>query len=174
MPPLPNQPRKENKRPFGLSWFGITRDDDEKRRTRARDDEPPRRRDRDLFATIFGKKKHERRRREQQSGSSGDEMDYARYPLHIERALYRLSHFKLANPRRALAEQVMISNLMFWYLSVVNHTQMRPVCAAGAPNGRTSASQSEYDETAPRSAVGTGPYAAHTGVLVRACARRTY
>lgn len=177
MPPLPNQPRKESKKPFGLSWFGIARDDDEKRRARARDDEqPPRRRDRDLIATIFGKKKHERRRRrEQPSSSSGDETDYARYPLHVERALYRLSHFKLANPRRALAEQVMISNLMFWYLSVVNHTQMRPVSAASAPNGCTSASQSEYDDAAPRSAAGTGPYALHTGVLVRVRAGgRTY
>ncbi|KAJ1032955.1 hypothetical protein NDA16_000234 [Ustilago loliicola] len=45
---------------------------------------------------------------------------YSRYPIHIERAVYRLSHIKLANPRRPLYEQVLISNLMFWYLSVIN------------------------------------------------------
>lgn len=45
---------------------------------------------------------------------------YARYPLHVERAIYRLSHIKLANPRRPLYEQVLISNLMFWYLGIIN------------------------------------------------------
>lgn len=45
---------------------------------------------------------------------------YARYPIHVERAIYRLSHIKLANPRRPLYEQVLISNLMFWYLGVIN------------------------------------------------------
>lgn len=48
---------------------------------------------------------------------------YARYPLHVERAIYRLSHIKLANPRRPLYEQVLISNLMFWYLGVINKSQ---------------------------------------------------
>ena len=46
---------------------------------------------------------------------------YARYPIHVERAIYRLSHIKLANPRRPLCEQVLISNLMFWYLGVINN-----------------------------------------------------
>lgn len=50
-------------------------------------------------------------------------MGYARYPIHVERAIYRLSHIKLANPRRPLYEQVLISNLMFWYLGVINKTQ---------------------------------------------------
>ncbi|KAG9079525.1 hypothetical protein FS749_008447 [Ceratobasidium sp. UAMH 11750] len=48
---------------------------------------------------------------------------YARYPIHVERAVYRLSHIKLANPRRPLYEQVLISNLMFWYLGVINRAQ---------------------------------------------------
>lgn len=47
---------------------------------------------------------------------------WARYPIHVERAIYRLSHIKLANPRRPLYEQVLISNLMFWYLGVINKT----------------------------------------------------
>jgi hypothetical protein len=54
---------------------------------------------------------------------------YARYPIHVERAIYRLSHIKLANPRRPLYEQVLISNLMFWYLGIINKAQ-NPYLAA--------------------------------------------
>lgn len=43
-----------------------------------------------------------------------------RLPIHVERAVYRLSHMKLANPRRPLQHQVLISNFMFWYLSIVD------------------------------------------------------
>ncbi|KAI9473663.1 MAG: hypothetical protein EXX96DRAFT_528493 [Benjaminiella poitrasii] len=43
-----------------------------------------------------------------------------RLPLHVERAIYRLSHIKLTDPRRPLCQQVLISNLMFWYLSIQN------------------------------------------------------
>ncbi|TIC26405.1 hypothetical protein E3Q12_00319 [Wallemia mellicola] len=50
-----------------------------------------------------------------------------RYPIQIERAIYRLSHLKLANPRRSLYEQVLISNFMFWYLSIVNHQNQQQV-----------------------------------------------
>ncbi|KAG2227912.1 hypothetical protein INT45_002150 [Circinella minor] len=48
-----------------------------------------------------------------------------RLPIHIERTIYRLSHSKLANPRRPLHEQVLISNLMFWYLSLVSSPQQQ-------------------------------------------------
>lgn len=48
-------------------------------------------------------------------------MTYNRYPLHIERAIYRLSHLKLANPRRPLAQQVLLSNFMYAYLNLINH-----------------------------------------------------
>lgn len=43
-----------------------------------------------------------------------------RLPIHLERGVYRLSHIKLSNPRRPLREQVIISNFMFWYLSLIN------------------------------------------------------
>ncbi|CEP10800.1 hypothetical protein [Parasitella parasitica] len=46
--------------------------------------------------------------------------NYTRLPIHTERAIYRLSHLKLTNPRRPLRDQVIISNLMFWYLSLVS------------------------------------------------------
>lgn len=57
---------------------------------------------------------------------------YARYPIHVERAVYRLSHIKLANPRRPLYEQVLISNLMFWYLSIIN----KPATPAALPTSQ--------------------------------------
>lgn len=58
---------------------------------------------------------------------------YARYPIHVERAIYRLSHIKLANPRRPLYEQVLISNLMFWYLGVINKAQNPTPVTNGTP-----------------------------------------
>ena len=67
--------------------------------------------------------------------STGQNM-YARYPIHVERAIYRLSHIKLANPRRPLYEQVLISNLMFWYLGVINKAQ-----SPASPNGQTPVPQ---------------------------------
>ncbi|KAF9462889.1 hypothetical protein BDZ94DRAFT_655203 [Collybia nuda] len=60
---------------------------------------------------------------------------YARYPIHVERAIYRLSHIKLANPRRPLYEQVLISNLMFWYLGVINKAQTPTSSPNGQPVG---------------------------------------
>ena len=63
---------------------------------------------------------------------------YARYPIHVERAIYRLSHIKLANPRRPLYEQVLISNLMFWYLGVINKAQS-PSTTQPAANGTAAA-----------------------------------
>ncbi|KAF8317781.1 uncharacterized protein EI90DRAFT_3084967, partial [Cantharellus anzutake] len=56
--------------------------------------------------------------------------NYARYPIHVERAVYRLSHIKLANPRRPLCEQVLISNLMFWYLGIINKPTTPPASTA--------------------------------------------
>lgn len=51
--------------------------------------------------------------------------DFSRFPVHVERAIYRLSHYKLSNPRRPLHHQVLISNLMFWYLSIINGQKIR-------------------------------------------------
>lgn len=48
---------------------------------------------------------------------NGKYTNFYRLPIHVERAVYRLSHIKLANPRRPLYEQVLISNLMCVSLS---------------------------------------------------------
>ncbi|KAH3671593.1 hypothetical protein OGAPHI_000296 [Ogataea philodendri] len=45
-----------------------------------------------------------------------------RYPIHVERAVYRLSHLKLSDPKRPLYQQVLLSNFMYAYLNLVNHT----------------------------------------------------
>ena len=62
---------------------------------------------------------------------------FARYPIHVERAVYRLSHIKLANPRRPLYEQVLISNLMFWYLGVINKAAT-PAATGSTPSDGSS------------------------------------
>jgi hypothetical protein len=74
---------------------------------------------------------------------------YARYPIHVERAIYRLSHIKLANPRRPLYEQVLISNLMFWYLGVINNK--------GQTNA-TGQNQSPAKESQQQQQQGTGQH----------------
>ncbi|KAJ2646411.1 hypothetical protein IWW40_005449 [Coemansia sp. RSA 1250] len=50
-----------------------------------------------------------------------------RLPIHIERAIYRLASIKMANPRRPLLQQVLLSNMMFWYLELINpKSQQQP------------------------------------------------
>ncbi|KAL0953676.1 hypothetical protein HGRIS_004874 [Hohenbuehelia grisea] len=77
---------------------------------------------------------------------------YARYPIHVERAIYRLSHIKLANPRRPLYEQVLISNLMFWYLGVINKAQAgnagqpAPATAQGPADGESGNAAAEKEQ----------------------------
>ncbi|KAF3342953.1 Nitrogen assimilation transcription factor nit-4 [Verticillium dahliae VDG2] len=49
------------------------------------------------------------------------DVDYhwTRFPLLEERAIYRMAHIKLANPRRSLSSQVLLSNFMYNYLAIV-------------------------------------------------------
>jgi len=59
---------------------------------------------------------------------SQPDVDYnwTRFPLLEERAIYRMAHIKLANPRRSLLSQVLLSNFMYSYLAIVQamHPQM--------------------------------------------------
>ncbi|KKY17503.1 putative telomere silencing protein [Phaeomoniella chlamydospora] len=50
--------------------------------------------------------------------------NWTRFSLLEERAIYRMAHMKLANPRRALYSQVLLSNFMYSYLAKVQ--QMHP------------------------------------------------
>ncbi|AMD20308.1 HDL436Wp [Eremothecium sinecaudum] len=45
-----------------------------------------------------------------------------RLPIFVERAIYRLSHLKLSDPKRELRQQVLLSNFMYSYLNLVNHS----------------------------------------------------
>lgn len=45
-----------------------------------------------------------------------------RLGINVERAIYRLSHLKLSDPKRELRQQVLLSNFMYSYLNLVNHT----------------------------------------------------
>jgi hypothetical protein len=51
---------------------------------------------------------------------------WTRFTIMEERAIYRMAHIKLANPRRPLHSQVLLSNFMYSYLSKVQkmHPQM--------------------------------------------------
>lgn len=57
------------------------------------------------------------------------DLDYhwTRFPILEERAIYRMAHIKLANPRRALYSQVLLSNFMYAYLAKVQamHPQIQ-------------------------------------------------
>ncbi|KAL2069873.1 hypothetical protein VTL71DRAFT_14552 [Oculimacula yallundae] len=96
-----------------------------------------------LFSSLFGggKKKNDR----DSGGKKGSslrtlspeppprqlkpDIDYnwTRFSILEERAIYRMAHIKLANPRRALYSQVLLSNFMYSYLAKVQqmHPQMQ-------------------------------------------------
>ncbi|RMZ80907.1 hypothetical protein DV737_g2761, partial [Chaetothyriales sp. CBS 132003] len=50
--------------------------------------------------------------------------NWTRFSILEERAIYRLAHIKLANPRRSLYSQVLLSNFMYSYLA--KHAQYAP------------------------------------------------
>ena len=53
--------------------------------------------------------------------------NWTRFSILEERAIYRIAHIKLANPRRPLYSQVLLSNFMYSYLAKVQqmHPQMQ-------------------------------------------------
>ncbi|CAD6926174.1 unnamed protein product [Tilletia caries] len=149
-PPLGAKAKeKEKKGSFGLSWFGLGKDEEEKSsKKKEKEKEKDSTESSNFLSNLFSKKKNADDgagggnyasgpvQRVQLGGpqiTAGSLLDRQaqglstmgpnRYPIHIERAVYRLSHIKLANPRRPLYEQVLISNLMFWYLSIINKNQ---------------------------------------------------
>jgi hypothetical protein len=92
-----------------------------------------------LFSSIFGGKKakgdkESSSKKFRERGLSPEppyrelrpDVDYnwTRFSILEERAIYRMAHIKLANPRRALYSQVLLSNFMYSYLAKVQ--QMHP------------------------------------------------
>ncbi|OAT02585.1 telomere silencing protein Zds1 [Blastomyces dermatitidis ER-3] len=102
-----------------------------------------------LFSSIFGgkkkgnldysQKKHSSRTLspEPQPRELKPDIDYnwTRFPISKEREIYRYAHWKLAEPKRALHSQVLLSNFMYSYLAKVQ--QMHPTLSiSSAPQAQ--------------------------------------
>ncbi|KAB8234916.1 putative telomere silencing protein Zds1 [Aspergillus alliaceus] len=74
------------------------------------------------------------------------DLDYpwTRFTILEERAIYRMAHIKLANPRRALYSQVLLSNFMYSYLAKVQ--QMHPLMVASSGSPRHQKPRDQQDE----------------------------
>ncbi|KAF2269690.1 hypothetical protein CC78DRAFT_550609 [Lojkania enalia] len=119
-----------------------------------------------LFSSIFGgsKKKGEKesshRKGNSMRGLSPEpppkilkpDIDYnwTRFSILEERAIYRMAHIKLANPRRELYSQVLLSNFMYSYLAKVQqmHPQIQIGTSAQAKQQqqRAAAAQQKKDQ----------------------------
>jgi len=93
-----------------------------------------------LFSSIFGGKKKGEKEAAKQNKANVErtltpeplsrllradiDFNWTRFSILEERAIYRMAHIKLANPRRALYSQVLLSNFMYSYLAKVQ--QMHP------------------------------------------------
>lgn len=113
-----------------------------------------------IFSSIFGggRKKHSSEGHHHRKNSSRNlspdppvrelraDVDYpwTRFSILEERAIYRMAHIKLANPRRALYSQVLLSNFMYSYLEKVQqmHPQMM-VTSSGSQRASKSRDQPE-------------------------------
>ncbi|PWY78324.1 hypothetical protein BO70DRAFT_62209 [Aspergillus heteromorphus CBS 117.55] len=75
------------------------------------------------------------------------DVDYAwtRFSILEERAIYRMAHIKLANPRRALYSQVLLSNFMYSYLAKVQQMHPHMMLATSAAQ-RQQRQQEEYQQ----------------------------
>ncbi|KAM0562911.1 hypothetical protein ACHAPJ_001751 [Fusarium lateritium] len=114
---------------------------EERKKESHRKSDSKRDKDGSIFSSIFGgsKKKEEKERNSKKTQHLKvpeepvykplvPDVDYhwTRFPLLEERAIYRMAHIKLANPRRPLLSQVLLSNFMYSYLAIVQamHPQM--------------------------------------------------
>jgi hypothetical protein len=114
---------------------------EERKKESHRKSDSKRDKDGSIFSSIFGgsKKKEEKERNAKKTQHLKvpeepvykplvPDVDYhwTRFPLLEERAIYRMAHIKLANPRRSLHSQVLLSNFMYSYLAIVQamHPQM--------------------------------------------------
>ena len=75
--------------------------------------------------------------------------NWTRFSILEERAIYRMAHIKLANPRRSLYSQVLLSNFMYSYLAKVQqmHPQMNiPQTAAQKAQQRAAQQQMQAQQ----------------------------
>ncbi|KAJ3486135.1 hypothetical protein NLG97_g6675 [Lecanicillium saksenae] len=116
---------------------------EDKKKESIRKSDSKKEKDGNIFTSIFGgSKKKEDKEKERSTKKNSllhvpdepiykplqPDVDYnwTRFPLLEERAIYRMAHIKLANPRRPLLSQVLLSNFMYSYLAIVQamHPQM--------------------------------------------------
>ncbi|KAF7719628.1 Uncharacterized protein PECH_004124 [Penicillium ucsense] len=112
-----------------------------------------------IFSSIFGggRKKHSGESHHRKNSSRGlspepparqlrPDIDYpwTRFTMLEERAIYRMAHIKLANPRRALYSQVLLSNFMYSYLEKVQ--QMHPHMVASSNSQKSTKSREQSEE----------------------------
>lgn len=132
---------------------------EERKKESHRKSDSKKEKDGSIFSSIFGgsKKKEEKEKTTKRTQHLKvpeeppafkplvPDVDYnwTRFPLLEERAIYRMAHIKLANPRRPLVSQVLLSNFMYSYLAIVQamHPQM---------NVPTSPQQKRLEEEARR------------------------
>ena len=79
--------------------------------------------------------------------------NWTRFSLLEERAIYRMAHIKLANPRRALYSQVLLSNFMYSYLAKVQKMNPQiqvPQSAAQKQKQRQQAQQQAQPPVQPQ------------------------
>ncbi|KAJ5721608.1 uncharacterized protein N7483_009542 [Penicillium malachiteum] len=115
-----------------------------------------------IFSSIFGggRKKHGGESHHHRKNSSRNlspdppvrelraDVDYpwTRFSILEERAIYRMAHIKLANPRRALYSQVLLSNFMYSYLEKVQQMHPQMVVASGSQRSSRSREREQQQQ----------------------------
>lgn len=108
---------------------------EERRKESNRKSDTKKEKDGNIFSSIFGggKRKEEKEKASKKAQhlrvpseapifkplQADVDYHWTRFPLLEERAIYRMAHIKLANPRRPLLSQVLLSNFMYSYLAIV-------------------------------------------------------
>ena len=139
--------------------------EEERRKESKKSTEPKKDKEKDgLLSAIFGGKKKasdgdlKEKKRKTDRNLSPDptpkimkpDIDYnwTRFSILEERAIYRMAHIKLANPRRALYSQVLLSNFMYSYLAKVQmmHPQVQIPPAHQKAQQRGSKQQNDQQQ----------------------------
>lgn len=113
-----------------------------------------------FISSLFGGKKSKAEKESKKSPRLSPEPPYrelkpdidynwTRFSILEERAIYRMAHIKLANPRRPLYSQVLLSNFMYSYLAKVQqmHPQMNlPTTAKAQKKQKEPPSHQQSEE----------------------------
>lgn len=155
-----NQQRRES---FAMDRPDLKLDDDRKKdNTRRSSGESKKEKESGLFSSIFGggRKKHNSSDSNHKKSLSRNfspdppvrelqpDVDYpwTRFPILEERAIYRMAHIKLANPRRALHSQVLLSNFMYSYLAKVQQMHPHMTLVTSATQRQQQAKERQEEE----------------------------